>query len=84
VTLANKSRAGILDVANSPYVLETLKKAGEGLPSRKGFDAIVTRPVHKGGFCVKTGRTFFFQAIPIFFKRECRSPHVVIDASTET
>jgi 4-hydroxythreonine-4-phosphate dehydrogenase len=79
VTLAKKARAGILDVANSPYVLETLKKAGEGC-LQKRFDAIVTPPVHKGVLC-ETG--VHFSGHTEFFQAQCRSPHVVMMLATE-
>jgi 4-hydroxythreonine-4-phosphate dehydrogenase len=40
-------RAGVLDAANSPYVLETLERAADGC-LRGEFDALLTGPVHKG------------------------------------
>lgn len=39
--------AGELNVKNSPYVLETLKRATEGCVTKE-FDAMVTAPLHKG------------------------------------
>ncbi len=52
VPLAAPCRAGILDAANSNYVLATLKRAVEGcvggLRGRPEFSGIVTGPVHKG------------------------------------
>lgn len=39
--------AGILDSANSPYVIECLRRAVQGCLSGE-FDALVTGPVHKG------------------------------------
>ncbi|WP_191601047.1 4-hydroxythreonine-4-phosphate dehydrogenase PdxA [Marinomonas algicola] len=57
---------GVLDVTNAPYVLETLKVAGEGCINGK-FDAIVTPPVHKGILCETgvhfSGHTEFFQQL---------------------
>jgi 4-hydroxythreonine-4-phosphate dehydrogenase len=47
VSLAQPARAGVLDVANAGYVLETLQTAVAGC--RQGrFHALVTGPVHKG------------------------------------
>jgi 4-hydroxythreonine-4-phosphate dehydrogenase len=40
-------KPGQLDVANAPYVIETLTTAGAGC-LRGEFDALVTGPVHKG------------------------------------
>ena len=47
VTLAEQSRAGRLNGANAPYVLDTLRRAADGCQQRQ-FDALVTGPVHKG------------------------------------
>ncbi|MGO3738143.1 4-hydroxythreonine-4-phosphate dehydrogenase PdxA [Marinomonas foliarum] len=76
---AKPTTAGILDVDNSPYVLETLKQAGEGC-IRKEFDAIVTPPVHKGVLC-ETG--IHFSGHTEFFQAQCQSPHVVMMLATE-
>ncbi|MEP3350717.1 MAG: 4-hydroxythreonine-4-phosphate dehydrogenase PdxA [Marinomonas sp.] len=76
---AKQSTAGILDIANSPYVLETLKVAGEGC-IRGEFDAIVTPPVHKGILC-ETG--VHFSGHTEFFQAQCQSPHVVMMLATE-
>jgi 4-hydroxythreonine-4-phosphate dehydrogenase len=47
VRTAHPVTPGRLEVANAPYVIETLKVAVAG--SRRGeFDALVTGPVHKG------------------------------------
>lgn len=78
VTLGKNSTAGILDIANSPYVLETLKQAGEGC-IRGEFDAIVTPPVHKGILC-ETG--VHFSGHTEFFQAQCQSPHVVMMLAT--
>ncbi len=52
VPLAAPCRAGILDAANSNYVLATLTRAAQGCMAgpkgRAEFSAIVTGPVHKG------------------------------------
>ena len=47
IPLRNACEAGRLDVANVPYVLDTLARAADGA-ARGEFDAIVTAPVHKG------------------------------------
>ncbi|ETI61754.1 4-hydroxythreonine-4-phosphate dehydrogenase PdxA [Marinomonas profundimaris] len=79
VTLGKNSTAGILDITNSPYVLETLKQAGEGCIRGK-FDAIVTPPVHKGILC-ETG--VHFSGHTEFFQAQCQSPHVVMMLATD-
>ncbi|MEO9273679.1 4-hydroxythreonine-4-phosphate dehydrogenase PdxA [Marinomonas sp. 5E14-1] len=76
---AKQSTAGVLDIANSPYVLETLKIAGEGC-IRGEFNAIVTPPVHKGILC-ETGT--HFSGHTEFFQAQCQSPHVVMMLATE-
>jgi 4-hydroxythreonine-4-phosphate dehydrogenase len=43
----NPVQAGRLDPANSPYVIECLRRAVHGC-RRREFDALVTGPVHKG------------------------------------
>ncbi|MGM0525049.1 MAG: 4-hydroxythreonine-4-phosphate dehydrogenase PdxA [Pseudomonadota bacterium] len=47
IPLAKPAKAGVLDVENGPYVVDTLTRASEGNLSGE-FDAIVTGPVHKG------------------------------------
>ena len=47
IPLAAPCHAGVLDVANSDYVLATLRRAVQGCQSGK-FSGIVTAPVHKG------------------------------------
>jgi 4-hydroxythreonine-4-phosphate dehydrogenase len=47
VPLHRPAQAGILDSANSPYVLETLRRAVQGCLSGE-FSGMVTAPVHKG------------------------------------
>ncbi|NLQ17603.1 4-hydroxythreonine-4-phosphate dehydrogenase PdxA [Marinomonas sp. M1K-6] len=76
---AKKTTAGVLDLANAPYVLKTLKQAGEGC-LRGDFDAIVTPPVHKGILC-ETG--VHFSGHTEFFQAQCQSPHVVMMLATE-
>ncbi|MBJ7537007.1 4-hydroxythreonine-4-phosphate dehydrogenase PdxA [Marinomonas transparens] len=79
ISLAKASTAGVLDAANSPYVLETLKQAGEACLN-KLFDAVVTPPVHKGILC-DTG--IHFSGHTEFFQAQCHSPHVVMMLATE-
>ncbi len=50
VPLARPSKPGILDQANSAYVLATLDHALEGCRSGR-YHAMVTAPVHKGIIC---------------------------------
>ena len=47
ISLAEPSQAGVLNVANSEYVLATLRRAVQGCQSGE-FSGIVTAPVHKG------------------------------------
>ncbi len=47
IPLAHPAQAGKLDPANSPYVLETLRRALQGCVSGE-FAGMVTAPVHKG------------------------------------
>lgn len=47
IPLKQPAQAGKLDPANSPYVLETLRRAIVGCQSRE-FSAMATAPVHKG------------------------------------
>lgn len=63
VPLAQPATAGKLDPANGPYVLETLRQAGQGCIDGI-FAAVVTAPVHKGVIndanVPFTGHTEFF------------------------
>lgn len=74
VALAQTVQEGVLNVANAPYVLETLKRAGEGCLNKE-LDAVVTPPVHKGILC-ETGT--HFSGHTEFFQTLCNSPHVVM------
>ncbi len=47
IPLLHPAQAGKLDPANSPYVLETLRRAVQGCLSGE-FSGMVTAPVHKG------------------------------------
>ena len=66
--------AGKLDPANSPYVIEMLERGTDACLHR-GFDALVTAPVHKGVIndagIPFTGHTEFLQA-------RCHAGHVVM------
>ncbi|KZN13515.1 4-hydroxythreonine-4-phosphate dehydrogenase PdxA [Marinomonas sp. TW1] len=73
------AQPGQLNIANAPYVLDTLKQAGEGCLSGQ-FDAIVTPPVHKGILC-RTGT--HFSGHTEFFQAQCHSPHVVMMLASE-
>ncbi len=63
VPLAAPVQPGRLDPANAGYVLETLRRAGQGCLDGR-FDAVVTAPVHKGVIndagIPFTGHTEFF------------------------
>ncbi|MCK5903250.1 MAG: 4-hydroxythreonine-4-phosphate dehydrogenase PdxA [Cocleimonas sp.] len=63
VTCPETVVAGVLNVANAPYVLETLARAAQGCLAGE-FDAIVTAPLHKGiindAGIPFTGHTEFF------------------------
>ncbi len=80
IHLAVPAKAGELNVANAPYVLKTLQKAGEGCLNHI-FDAVVTSPVHKGILC-DTG--VHFSGHTEFFQAQCQSPQVVMMLATET
>ncbi len=62
VPLVHPAQAGKLDPANSPYVLNTLRRAVQGCVSGE-FSGMVTAPVHKGVIndaCIPfTGHTEF-------------------------
>ena len=47
ITASHPVQAGKLDPANSPYVIDCLRRAIQGCRSHE-FDALVTGPVHKG------------------------------------
>lgn len=72
--LSTKVHCGELDVANAPYVLETLRITGQGCLDGD-FDAVVTPPVHKGVLC-ETG--VHFSGHTEFFQDLCNSPQVVM------
>ncbi len=74
VAVSETVKAGSLNVANAPYVLETLRITGQGCLDGV-FDAVVTPPVHKGVLC-ETGE--HFSGHTEFFQHLCNSPQVVM------
>lgn len=66
--------AGSLNLANSPYVLNTLTCAIDGATSG-AFDAIVTAPVHKG---VINDADIAFTGHTEFLAEKTNTPHVVM------
>jgi 4-hydroxythreonine-4-phosphate dehydrogenase len=66
--------AGVLNPANSPYVLNTLACAIDGSTSG-AFDAIVTAPVHKG---VINDAGITFTGHTEFFAEQLYTPQVVM------
>lgn len=74
VPLTRPAQAGALDSANSPYVLETLRRAAQGCLSGE-FAGMVTTPVHKGAIndagIPFTGHTEFLAELT-------RAPQVVM------
>lgn len=72
--LSAEVECGQLNVANAPYVLETLRITGQGCLDGN-FDAVVTPPVHKGVLC-ETG--VHFSGHTEFFQDLCNSPQVVM------
>jgi 4-hydroxythreonine-4-phosphate dehydrogenase len=79
VSLARPARAGHLDAANAPYVLETLRRAVTGCQNGE-FSAMVTGPVHKGiineAGIAFTGHTEFLAELT-------ETPQVVMMLATE-
>ncbi|SEA03932.1 4-hydroxythreonine-4-phosphate dehydrogenase PdxA [Alkalimonas amylolytica] len=70
---------GILNEANGPYVVETLRFAGEQTIAG-AFAAIVTGPVHKG---IINQAGIPFSGHTEFFAHQCNSSHVVMMLATE-
>ena len=74
VALARPSQAGVLDPANSPYVLRTLEIAADGC--RDGlFDAMATAPVHKA---VINNAGIAFTGHTEFLAERLKAPQVVM------
>lgn len=74
VPLAHPAQAGKLDAANSPYVLETLRRALRGCLSGE-FSGMVTAPVHKG---VINDAGIPFTGHTEFLAEETHTPRVVM------
>lgn len=74
VPAASKVMAGKLEVANSLYVLETLRVATQGCLSGE-FDAMVTAPVHKG---VINDAGIHFTGHTEFLAEQTNTKHVVM------
>ena len=74
VPLAAPARAGILNAANSPYVLRTLEIASDGCADGR-FDALATAPVHKG---VINDAGIGFTGHTEFLAERLRAPKVVM------
>ena len=67
-------RPGLLDIANAPYVIETLKTAVAGCLHRE-FDALVTGPVHKG---LINDAGIAFTGHTEFLAEQSHAPHPVM------
>lgn len=70
---------GELNEANSAYVLDTLRYAGQGNMEGE-FDAVVTGPVHKG---IINESGISFSGHTEFFALEANTPDVVMMLATE-
>lgn len=74
VPLLHPAQAGKLDPANSPYVLETLRRAVQGCLSGE-FSGMVTAPVHKG---VINDAGIPFTGHTEFLAKQMHTPQVVM------
>jgi 4-hydroxythreonine-4-phosphate dehydrogenase len=74
VPLARPSRPGVLDPANSSYVLRTLEIAADGCRDGR-FDAMATAPVHKA---VINDAGIAFTGHTEFLAERLKSPQVVM------
>ncbi|MDC0611802.1 4-hydroxythreonine-4-phosphate dehydrogenase PdxA [Vibrio sp.] len=79
IDTATSVTAGILDEANSHYVLKTLERAASGCMTNE-FDAVVTGPVHKG---VINRAGVAFSGHTEFFAEKSNTPLVVMMLATE-
>ena len=77
--LAVPNTAGELNPANSPYVLETLRRAGQGCLDGV-FAGIITAPVHKG---VINEAGVAFSGHTEFFAEQTATEQVVMMLATE-
>ncbi len=71
---------GVLDVNNSPYVIDTLKQAIDGCKNGN-FDALVTGPVHKG---IINAAGISFTGHTEFLAEQCGVDNIVMMLVTET
>lgn len=71
---------GVLDVNNSPYVINTLKQAIDGCKNGS-FDALVTGPVHKG---IINAAGIPFTGHTEFLAEQCGVDNIVMMLVTET
>ena len=78
-TLAEPVECVVLNEANSAYVVETLRVAGEKNMSKE-FDAVVTGPVHKGNI---NQAGIPFSGHTEFFALQSNTPYVVMMLATE-
>lgn len=74
VPLARAAAPGILEAANSAYVLRTLEIAADGCMDET-FCAMATAPVHKG---IINDAGFAFTGHTEFLAERTRAPHVVM------
>lgn len=79
VPLAAPARAGTLDTANAPYVLDTLRRAA-ALCQQRQCAALVTGPVHKG---IINDAGVPFSGHTEFLAELTRTPRVVMMLATE-
>jgi len=78
VRLAQRARAGVLDVRNAPYVLATLREAADGC-LQGHFAAMVTGPVHKG---IINDAGVPFSGHTEFLAEHTKASHVVMMLAT--
>lgn len=78
VALAAEARCGELNVANGPYVLETLRVATQAC-LRGEFDGLVTAPVHKG---IINDAGVPFSGHTEFLAEQTHTPQVVMMLAT--
>ncbi|MEE2002752.1 4-hydroxythreonine-4-phosphate dehydrogenase PdxA [Alkalimonas sp. MEB108] len=76
---AEAVQPGVLNEANGPYVVDTLRFAGEQTIAG-AFAAIVTGPVHKG---IINQAGIPFSGHTEFFAHQCNSSHVVMMLATK-
>lgn len=77
VPLRDECVAGKLNPNNSPYVLELLDKAYDGI-QQGDFAAMVTAPVHKGVINDFSGNVKFFSGHTEYLAEKSNTPQVVM------